>query len=126
MLKGSKAFSSFSVGDAEAAKAFYRDVLGLTVTDRDMYFELQAGDNAVMVYDKPDHTPATFTVLNFPVDDAEAAVDELTSRGVVFESYDNEWMKTDAKGIADSGEGPIMAWFKDPAGNVMSVVQERK
>jgi predicted enzyme related to lactoylglutathione lyase len=124
MLKGNEAFPSFSVDDVDAAREFYSGVLGLDVSDGMMgILEVKAGAMNVMIYPKPDHQPATFTVLNFVVSDIEPAVDELTARGVRFESYDNEYVKTDAKGIADDGQGPRIAWFKDPAGNVLSVVQ---
>jgi catechol 2,3-dioxygenase-like lactoylglutathione lyase family enzyme len=123
MLSKSKAFSGFSVDDAEAAKAFYGDVLGLRVTDIEgapglMTLHL-GGDTNVLVYPKDDHEPASFTILNFPVDDVDATVDELAARGVRFERYD--WAEQDDKGI-NRGMGPAIAWFKDPAGNVLSVL----
>jgi catechol 2,3-dioxygenase-like lactoylglutathione lyase family enzyme len=125
MLKNSQASASFSVDDLDKARSFYRDTLGVEVTDGPMGFlELHVtGGAPVMVYPKPDHKAATFTVLNFPVDDIEAAVDELTARGVEFQHYDMPDIKTDAKGIADDGSGPKIAWFTDPAGNVLSVLQ---
>src|SRR5215210_3599082 len=115
MFKDTTAFSSFAVDDIDAARSFYGEQLGLTVTDGDMGFitlEL-AGGRPTMIYPKPDFTPATYTVLNFQVDDVDAAVDELSSRGVEFERYDG--FDQDEKGIA-RGEGPDIAWFKDPAG----------
>lgn len=127
MFKHTKAFSSFSVNDLQKAKKFYTDTLGLEVSDNPMgIIELHTDDNTnVMVYPKPNHTPATFTVLNFPVKNIDKAVDELTKKGVVFEQYTGE-MKTDAKGIVRGGgeKGPNIAWFKDPAGNIISVLEQ--
>lgn len=123
MLKDTKAFSGFSVDDIPKAQAFYANTLGLEVSEEHGMLNLHLGTGAsVLVYPKGDaHTPATFTVLNFPVPDVEAAVDQLTARGVRFEQYDQPDLKTDAKGIA-RGEGPDIAWFKDPAGNILSVL----
>ncbi|MFD5157763.1 VOC family protein [Streptomyces hawaiiensis] len=122
MFGKTKAFSGFSVNDIDAARAFYADTLGLRVSEENgMLFLHIAGDRDILVYPKQDHAPATFTILNFPVDDIEAAVDELTRRGVRFESYDH--LQTDDKGIFRGG-GPLIAWFTDPAGNVLSVLQE--
>jgi len=124
MLSDSKAYSGFSVDDPAAARRFYEETLGLTVSDLGMQGLMQlhlGGGNHVLVYAKPDHTPATFTVLNFPVPDVEAAVDQLTARGVRFEQYENP--PTDAKGIMREG-GPLIAWFTDPAGNVFSVIAQ--
>lgn len=117
------AFSSFSVDNINKAKKFYRDVLKLDVSENSMGFiELNITDGyQVMVYSKPDHTAASFTVLNFPVDNIEKAVDQLNKRGVQFEQYEGQ-LKTDEKGIF-RGEGPKIAWFKDPAGNVLSVIE---
>ena len=125
MFKQAKAFSGFSVDDLQKAKAFYGEVLGLEVTEVDMgLLELHIeGGNSIMIYPKPNHVPATFTILNFPVSDVEKAVDELTQRGVQFEQYEGE-IKTDEKGICRSDEGPTIAWFKDPAGNILSVLEE--
>jgi len=124
MLGKSKAFSGFSAGDIAAAKKFYRETLGLEVSEDHGLLTLHlAGGNNVLVYPKPNHTPATFTVLNFPVDDVDLAVDELTRRGVRFEIYDLPEIKTDAKGIM-RGHGPTIAWFKDPAGNILSVLEK--
>ncbi|GAB3873188.1 VOC family protein [Terrabacter terrigena] len=122
MLESSKAFGGFSVDDIPAARAFYADTLGLRVTEANGMLTLHlAGDRPVIVYPKPNHTPATFTILNFPVDDVEAAVDELTSRGVTFERYEGTPTETDEKGVFRQG-GPLIAWFTDPAGNVLSVI----
>jgi catechol 2,3-dioxygenase-like lactoylglutathione lyase family enzyme len=125
MLKDSKAFSGFSVDDLAKAKDFYGRTLGLEVTDEPMGFiGLRLGSGAkVLVYPKPNHTPATFTILNFPVDDVDTAVDELAKRGVRFEIYDTPDLKTDKKGVARGNGGPTIAWFKDPAGNVLSVLE---
>jgi catechol 2,3-dioxygenase-like lactoylglutathione lyase family enzyme len=122
MFGSKKAFSGFSVDDIDAARAFYGDTLGLRVSERNGLLTLHiAGDRDVLVYPKPDHTPATYTILNFPVDDIEAAVDELGRRGVRFERY--ERLAADERGIFRGG-GPLIAWFTDPAGNVLSVLQE--
>ena len=119
MLGHSKAFSGFSVDDIATAKAFYGDTLGLSVSEDHGMLQLHLpGDRNTLVYAKPNHEPATYTILNFPVDDVEAAVDELGARGVTFEHYDF----TDDKGINRRG-GPLIAWFKDPAGNILSVLQ---
>ncbi len=124
MLADSPAFSGFAVPDVEAARRFYADVLGLRVeVDEQMggMLTLHLGSGAnVLVYPKPDHTPAGFTVLNFPVEDIDAAVAELTDRGVVFERYPG--MHQDENGV-QRGQGPSIAWFTDPAGNVLSVLQ---
>jgi catechol 2,3-dioxygenase-like lactoylglutathione lyase family enzyme len=124
MFKNTKAFSGFSVDDIPKAKAFYQDVLGLDVKEQYGMLNLHiAGDTDIIVYPKPNHTPATFTILNFPVNDIEQAVDELKQRGVQFEHYDEPELKTDEKGIA-RGNGPLIAWFKDPAGNILSVLED--
>ena len=124
MLRSSKAFSGFSADDIPAARAFYEGTLGLDVTEENGMLTLHlAGDRTTLVYPKPNHVPATFTVLNFPVDNVEAAVDELTSRGVTFEHYEGTPGETDEKGIFRKG-GPLIAWFTDPAGNVLSVLQQ--
>jgi predicted enzyme related to lactoylglutathione lyase len=123
MFANTKAFSGFAVDDITAAKAFYGDTLGLEVTEANGLLTLHiAGDRPTLVYPKPDHTPASFTILNFPVDDIEQAVDALTERGVEILRYDG--MKQDERGIMREG-GPYIAWFTDPAGNVLSVLQER-
>ena len=126
MLEHSKAFPSFSVDDLKRAKDFYGNVLGLEVKESPQGLDLHTDGGAdVFVYPKPNHSPATFTVLNFAVDDVDKAVDDLKKRGVRFEKYDLPQMKTDEKGIARSedGRGPAMAWFKDPAGNILSVLE---
>lgn len=123
MLRGSKAFSSFSVNDLVSAKQFYEETLGLEVSASNGELTLHlAGGASVLIYPKPNHTPATFTILNFPVDNVDKAVDELTRRGVRFEIYDEPELKTDAKGIFRDG-GPTIAWFKDPAGNILSILE---
>lgn len=122
MFKHGKAFSGFSVDDVQAAKAFYKDVLELDVSEEHDLLSINFDGTRVMAYPKPNHTPATFTILNFPVDDIEEAVDELSKRGVRFEHYEGG-LKTDEKGIFRGG-GPLIAWFKDPAGNILSVLQE--
>jgi predicted enzyme related to lactoylglutathione lyase len=124
MFKDTKAFSGFSVDDIPRAKEFYGDTLGLDVSEDNGMLTLEiAGDRGTLVYPKgDDHAPASFTVLNFPVDDIEKAVDELTERGVEFERYPGAETETDDKGIFRGG-GPLIAWFKDPAGNVLSVMQ---
>jgi catechol 2,3-dioxygenase-like lactoylglutathione lyase family enzyme len=123
MFAETKAFSGFSVDDLAAARKFYGETLGIRVADlSDDLLELRiAGDRNVLVYQKPNHEPATFTILNFPVDDIDAAVDELTRRGVSFERY--EGFGQDEKGINRDPAGPPIAWFKDPAGNILSVLQ---
>ena len=123
MFKDTKAFSGFSVDDLEKAKQFYAETLGVDVEEANGMLTLHLGDGTnVMVYPKSNHTPATFTILNFPVDDVDRAVEELTSRGVGFEHYDQGDIKTDQKGIS-RGMGPPIAWFKDPAGNILSVLE---
>jgi catechol 2,3-dioxygenase-like lactoylglutathione lyase family enzyme len=124
MLKHSKAFSGFSVDDLQKAKKFYAEVLGLDVKDNPMgLIELHIeGSNRILVYPKPDHEPATFTILNFPVDNIDKAVDELISKGIKFEQYEGE-LKTDVKGMSRNPQGPKIAWFKDPAGNILSVIE---
>lgn len=131
MLKDSKAFGSFSVDDLNKAKEFYSQKLGLEVSETKEGLGLKingGGGGEIFIYPKPNHTPATFTVLNFPIDDIERAVDKLGRRGVRFESYEGE-IKTDKKGIfrgGDRGEGPNIAWFKDPAGNILSVLEDKR
>ncbi len=124
MFENTKAFSGFSVDDVSEARRFYGETLGLRVSEEDEPMSMLqlhiAGDRNILVYQKPDHAPASFTVLNFPVEDIDVAVDELTERGVRFERYDDA--EQDEKGI-HRGEGPLIAWFKDPAGNVLSVIQ---
>jgi predicted enzyme related to lactoylglutathione lyase len=128
MLKHSKAFSGFSVNDIEKAKKFYSEILGLDVTDNPMgLIELNIeGGNHIIIYPKPNHVPATFTVLNFPVDNIDQAVDELIKKGIQFEQYEAP-IKTDEKGICRSdGKGPNIAWFKDPAGNILSILERNE
>jgi catechol 2,3-dioxygenase-like lactoylglutathione lyase family enzyme len=124
MFKDAKAFSSFSVDDVGKAKEFYAGTLGLEVSDEMGGLSLRvAGGANVFLYPKSDHAPASFTVLNFPVDNVDNAVDELTKRGVRMEIYDRDDFKQDEKGIARDDRGPAIAWFKDPAGNVLSVME---
>ena len=124
MFTNSQAFSGFSVNDLQAAKHFYGDILGLQVTEEEMgLLALHlAGDTRVIVYPKPNHTPATFTILNFPVPDIDAAVDALNKAGITMLQYGPP-IQTDAKGIVREGK-PKIAWFTDPAGNILSVLEE--
>ena len=123
MLEASKAFSGFSANDIGKAKEFYGKTLGLKVSESHGLLTLHLpGGNNVLIYPKPNHVPATFTVLNFPVNDVDQAVDQLTKRGVHFEIYDLPEVKTDKKGIM-RGNGPTIAWFKDSAGNILSVLE---
>jgi predicted enzyme related to lactoylglutathione lyase len=126
VFKNAHAFSSFSVDDTQKAKEFYSQVLGLEVSEiMTCLLKLHiSGGNKVIIYPKPNHIPATFTVLNFPVDNVEKTVEELTKRGVHFEIYNQADLKTDDKGIC-RGEGPTIAWFKDPAGNILSILEEK-
>jgi len=122
MFENSKAFSGFSVDDIPKARQFYGETLGLRVTEENGMLTLHtAGDRNTLIYPKDDHTPATFTILNFPVADVDKAVDELIARGVRFERY--EGAEQDEKGVHRGG-GPLIAWFKDPAGNILSVIQQ--
>jgi len=125
MFKETPAFSGFSVNDLAAAKQFYVEKLGLEVDESPMGLMLKLGGGGqVFIYPKENHTPASFTILNFPVDNIDTAVDELTKLGITFERYDG--MHQDVKGIARglaSGQGPDIAWFEDPAGNVLAVLQ---
>jgi catechol 2,3-dioxygenase-like lactoylglutathione lyase family enzyme len=123
MLAQSEAFSGFAVDDLEAAKEFYGTTLGLRTSEEHGLLTLHlAGDRPTLVYPKPDHAPATYTILNFRVEDIDRAVDELVERGVRFERYDG--MPQDNRGVMREG-GPYIAWFTDPAGNILSVLQER-
>jgi len=125
MLKHSKAFSGFSVNDLQKAKQFYSETLGLDVQDNPMgliELHFENGTN-VLVYPKSNHEPATFTILNFPVEDIDEAVDELTVSGIRFEQYKE--LHTDDKGISRNPDGPKIAWFKDPSGNILSVLQPK-
>jgi catechol 2,3-dioxygenase-like lactoylglutathione lyase family enzyme len=129
MLKDTRAFSGFAVADIDKARQFYGTTLGLDVSDEAMgLLGLHlAGGTDVMIYPKPDHEPAVFTILNFAVDDIDKVVEELASAGVTFEQYDEPSLKTDAKGIARgkaAGQGPDIAWFRDPSGNILSVLEE--
>ena len=125
MFADTKAYSGFAVDDLDKAREFYAETLGLrtfAVSEEGGLISLDlAGDRPTLVYEKPDFVPATYTILNFPVDDVEEAVDELVARGVSFERYDG--FEQDEKGIA-RGPGPQIAWFKDPAGNVLAVIQD--
>lgn len=124
MFENTKAFSGFSVDDLTRAARFYGETLGLRVSQENGLLTLHvAGDRDTLVYPKADHEPASFTILNFPVQDISQAVDELTARGVTFERYEGTPFETDERGIFRGG-GPLIAWFKDPAGNVLSVIQE--
>ena len=126
MFKDSKAYSGFAVDDLGKAREFYGETLGLdtTVLAEDMLLQLDlGGDRPVLIYLKPDFEPATYTILNFPVPDVDAAVEELAGRGIEFERY--EGFSQDEKGIARDDRGPQIAWFKDPAGNILSVHGEQ-
>jgi len=124
MFKDTKAFSGFAVNDAQKAKVFYSQTLGLEVSEAYGLLRLHiAGGTTILMYPKEDHIPATFTILNFPVANIEQTVDELVRRGVRFESYNEGDLVTDEKGIFRGG-GPKIAWFKDPAGNILSVLEE--
>jgi catechol 2,3-dioxygenase-like lactoylglutathione lyase family enzyme len=123
MLKDTKAFSGFSTDDIQKAKEFYGKTLGLNVSeDRGLLTLHLGGDGKVIIYPKTHHIPASFTVLNFPVDNVEKTVDDLARAGVKFERYDAADIKTDEKGI-HRGQGPDIAWFKDPAGNILSILK---
>jgi predicted enzyme related to lactoylglutathione lyase len=123
MFENTRAFSGFAVDDVQKARDFYSETLGLKTSEDHGLLTLHvAGDRDPIIYPKPDYVPATYTILNFPVDDIDQAVDELAKRGVQFERYDG--FEQDEKGIF-RGEGPYIAWFKDPAGNILSVLQER-
>ena len=125
MLKTNKIFSGFSVSDLGQAKDFYSKVLGLPTTETKEGLQLDVGNGCeVFVYPKSNHTPATYTIMNFVVDNIEQSVDELVTHGVIFEQYDDPHMKTDAKGIS-RGNRMAIAWFKDPAGNFLSLIQNK-
>jgi catechol 2,3-dioxygenase-like lactoylglutathione lyase family enzyme len=122
MFANTRAFSGFAVDDVQKAREFYGETLGISTSEQHGLLTLHlAGDRDTLVYPKPDHTPAGYTILNFPVDDIDKAVDELTARGVRFERYDG--FEQDENGVFRGG-GPYIAWFKDPAGNVLSVLQQ--
>ena len=126
MFKDTKAFSGFAVNDVQKAKEFYSQTLGLEVSESYGLLRLHiAGGTTILMYPKEDHTPATFTILNFPVANIEQTVDELVRRGVRFESYNEGDLVTDEKGIFRGG-GPKIAWFKDPAGNILSVLEQQE
>jgi catechol 2,3-dioxygenase-like lactoylglutathione lyase family enzyme len=125
MFKNTKAFSSFSVDDIQKAREFYSRTLGLDVSETNGLLSLNiAGGSRILIYPKLNHTPATYTILNFPVDDVEEAVEELTRLGVHIDIYNEGDLKTDEKGIF-RGRGLAIAWFKDPAGNILSVLEEK-
>ena len=123
MFENTKAFSGFAVDDVAAARQFYGETLGIRVEDAGeaglLTLQLAGGERPTLIYPKPDHEPATYTILNFPVDDIEAAVEALKDRGVAFEIYEG---MTDEQGIMRKG-GPLIAWFRDPAGNILSVLE---
>jgi catechol 2,3-dioxygenase-like lactoylglutathione lyase family enzyme len=122
MFENTKAFSGFAVDDVQRARGFYEETLGLKVSEEGEILTLHlAGDRDTLVYPKPDFTPATYTILNFPVEDIETTVDELTARGVQFERYDG--FDQDERGISRAENGPPIAWFRDPAGNILSVLE---
>lgn len=122
MFEKTRAFSGFSVDDIEGARQFYEGTLGLNVTEENGMLGLHIPDGGnIMIYPKPDHTPATFTILNFPVEDIDRAVDDLTGRGIEMVRY--EGMNQDEKGIMRDDYSPPIAWFLDPAGNVLSVLE---
>jgi catechol 2,3-dioxygenase-like lactoylglutathione lyase family enzyme len=127
MFANTKAYSGFAVDDVEKARKFYGETLGVNTSVEHGLMTLHlAGDRPTLVYPKPDHTPAAYTILNFPVDNIDQAVDALTARGVRFERYDSA--DQDEKGVMrglSRGEGPDIAWFRDPAGNILSVLQEQ-
>ena len=123
IFKEADSFSSFSVDDLKEAKDFYRETLGLDVSESPEGLELRTGDNTIFLYPKPNHKPASFTILNFQVDDIEQAIQQLTAMGVSLERYNLPEIKTNERGIF-SGPGHQIAWFKDPAGNILSVIEE--
>lgn len=123
IFKEASSFSSFSVNDVKKASDFYRETLGLDVSETSEGLELRTGDNVIFLYPKPNHAPASFTVLNFQVDDIDEAVTQLAAVGVSLEHYNLPDIKTDKRGIF-SGPGHQIAWFKDPAGNILSVIEE--
>ncbi|HTS95466.1 MAG TPA: VOC family protein [Streptosporangiaceae bacterium] len=123
MFTDTRAFSGFAVSDLGQARQFYGETLGIRTSEWGGLLTLHlAGDRDTLVYPKPGHTPASYTILNFPVDDIDQAVDELTNRGVHFERYPG--LDQDARGISRSGDGPLIAWFTDPAGNILAVLQD--
>lgn len=125
MLNGSNAFSGFSVNNADVAAKFYKK-LGLNVVnvpDMSGLLNMNINGRKILIYEKPDHIPATYTILNFPVDNVEKTVDELSKQGIQFEIYNHPDFSTDEKGVFHGG-GPRIAWFKDPAGNILSIIEE--
>jgi catechol 2,3-dioxygenase-like lactoylglutathione lyase family enzyme len=125
MFKDTKVFSGFSVDDLQKAKHFYGQILGLDVSESNGLLELHiTGGTTILIYPKTNHIPATFTILNFPVDNLEQTMDKLTKLGVHFEIYREGNVKTDEKGVCISEGGPKIAWFKDPAGNILSVLEK--
>jgi predicted enzyme related to lactoylglutathione lyase len=126
-FKDAKAFSSFSVKDLRQAKEFYGETLGIKISETPEGLELNLADgNSVFLYPKPNHTPASFTVLNFPVEDIEEAVEELENIGIKLERYNLPDLKTDERGIMRGPKGPEIAWFKDPSGNILSVLEDNR
>ena len=125
IFREAETFSSFSVNDVQKAKEFYGQTLGLDVKETPEGLELHNGNNTVFLYSKPNHTPASFTVLNFAVNSVDEAVDELNNLGINLEHYNLPDIKTDERGIARGPNGPTIAWFKDPAGNILSVLEEK-
>ncbi len=124
MFKDTKAFSGFAVNDLDRAREFYGETLGLEIDDESAGLGLKlGGGGTVFVYPKEDHEPASFTILNFPVEDIDAAVAALRERGVEFERYEGTPIETDEIGVFRGGHGPLIAWFTDPAGNVLSVLE---
>ncbi len=122
MFRDTRAFSGFAVPDTDAAKDFYGGTLGLEVTEENGMLTLHvAGERPILIYPKPDHEPANYTILNFPVEDIDRAVDDLAAAGVEFESYTGD-LETDEKGVFRQA-GPPIAWFRDPAGNILAVLE---
>jgi predicted enzyme related to lactoylglutathione lyase len=124
VFKTAKSFSSYSVNDLNKAKEFYGQTLGLDVSETPEGLELRTGDSTVFLYPKPNHTPASFTVLNFKVNDIEEAIEELASMGINLEHYNPPDMKTDTRGIFRAPDHQI-CWFKDPAGNILSIIEQQ-
>ena len=125
MLRDSQAFSGFSVKDQATAKEFFQNVLGISVTEDEMGLHLHFGETEIFVYEKPNHEPASYTILNFPVEDINAVVDELVEKGVKFERYEGMPAEQDERGILRgkaANAGPDIAWFKDPSGNIFSLL----